>query len=171
MKARILLVAVLALFSVAAVAGGHGQSYSLQKAAAELDYAAKDYAKQVQYYAHSSRYKKAARRFARATADFCYLVERGADHYELKDAYATVESRFHRLHRHASSYQNASYGYSKVPDIYKVKYAYEDVSNILNRKYDRYSRNSHNRGYDSGRVLKRRLRDAKVGISFGYRFD
>ncbi len=171
MKARILLVAVLALFSVAAVAGGHGQNYSLQKAAAELDYAAKDYAKQVQYYAHSGKFRKAARRLARATADFCYLVERGADYYALQDAYANVESRFHKVHIYVSNYGRASYGYSKVPDIYKVKYAYEDVNNILSRKHDRYSRNSHKSGYDPGRVLKRRLRDARVGISFGYRFD
>ncbi len=163
MKARILLVAVLALFSVSGFAGGgYGHNYRLLDAAKTLDHAAQYYAKQVDYYAQSHKFNKAARKFARSTAYFCDLVARGADIYDLHYAYQKAQSRYDKLRIWASSYQRASYGYSKVPDIYKVKYAFEDVGRIVSRKYnrhadykdhDRYYGDEH--GHNKGRYGKR----------------
>ncbi len=147
MKARILLVAVLALFSVTSFAGGYGQNYHLLNAAKELDHSAQAYAKQVHYYSQSRKLNKAARKFARSTAYFCDLVARGADIYDLHHAYQKVQSRFYRLHRRAARSQHVGYGHYRGPDIYKVKYAFEDVGRIVNRKYNQYSRHSDHGGY------------------------
>lgn len=146
MKARILLVAVLALFSVASFAGGYGQNHRLLSAATELDHSAQAYAKQVHYYSQSRKLNKAARKFAQSTAYFCDLVARGADIYDLHHAYQKVQSRFYRLHQRAARYQHVGYGHTGL-DIYKVKYAFEDVGRIVNRKYNKHSRYSNHGGY------------------------
>ena len=157
MKTRILLVAVLALFSVASFAGGYGQNHRLLNAATELDHSAQAYAKQAHYYSQSRKLNKAARKFSQSTAYFCNLVAQGADIYDLHHAYEKVQSRYHRLHVQASSYQRASYGYSKAPDIYKVKYAFEDVGQIVNRKYNRHaSHKNHDGHYENDYGYKNR---------------
>lgn len=189
MKTRILLVAVLSLFSMASFAGGgYGQDHRLLNAATELDHAAQYYAKQVSYHAHSRKFDKAARNFAHATAYFCSLVEQGADIYDLHHAYEKVQSRYHRVHLQASSYQRASYGFSKVPGIYKVKYAFDDVGQIVNRKYNRHARrgnhggynddsygyskdNYDNRGYGKGRQrgsVRSRIGNRRSGLVFNF---
>ncbi len=173
MKARIVLIAILALFSITTFAGGYGGNYRLQQAAAELDYAAKAYAKDIQYVSGSRKLNKAARRFARATADFCYLVERGAGFRELYASYERVEARFYRLHEYSSYYPNAHYGHkARIPDLHPVKYAFNDVGGLLNAKAER--RVQHHDGYGYGQrkgVVRGRYGNNRRGISFGYRFQ
>lgn len=179
MKARIVLIAILALFSASALAGNH-YGNPLLNAAADLDRAAQAYAKQVHYHAGGSRnFNRAAERFARATANFCYLVDQGANIYSLEKSYERLETRFHRLHQYASSYKSASYGYGKVPDIHNVKYALHDVTDLYHQQYKRYAYGSDqygyrdhaykNRAYKNRNALRGRIGNGRIGLSFSFR--
>lgn len=165
MNTRMVLVIVLAMFSMSAMAGDY--NYRLEQTASKLYYVAKSYNKEVHYYSDSGKLNRAAYRFLQATERFCYLVEQGADHYALQNAHDRVESRYYKLHKRASRYSYKGYGHQSGPNFHKVKYAFNDLSKAVNYQFNEYA---YNNKYNDRRVLKGRAGNGRVGFSFGYRY-
>jgi len=165
MNARMILVMVLAMFSMNALAGDY--DYRLQKTASKLYYVAKSYNDEVHHYSDSGKLNRAAYRFVQAAERFCYLVEQGASNYELEKAHHAVESRYYKLYKRASRYGYSGYGHKSGPNFHKVKYAFNDFNKAVNYQINEYA---YNRKHNDHGVFKGRSRNGRVGFSFGYRY-